>query len=135
MRSLSAAFAALFLSSFSAFAADAPTCEGELWIVRKSRIVEGGTMEGFLQAIEAQMAWYRANGIVDNETAVGPVQDAALGATPQPVENIVMTIHMDSPSGPADGLPYGDAEWDAFVRLFGENSEIVEETRFCNTGY
>lgn len=135
MRRLLAAFPALFLCSFSAVAAEGPTCDGEIWIVRKSRIIEGGTMEGFLQAIEAQMAWYRANGVMTNETAVGPVLAATLGITPQPFENLVMTIHMDSPRSPADDLPYGDAAWDAFVQRFAENSEIVEESRFCHTGY
>ena len=52
-----------------------PACEGDLTIVRVSRIKPGGSLDGFLKAAEAHRAWYRANKITTNEIVTARVID------------------------------------------------------------
>ncbi len=57
----------------------APPCDGDVANVRLTEIIPGGTMEGYLQAVDAHRAWYRAHGYKDNEIFVSKlmVEDPA----------------------------------------------------------
>ena len=79
----------LFLSSLLALqAAPAlaqnamPACNGDIAIVRVSEIKPGGTMKGFLDAVAAHQAWYRNNGVKDDEIVASRVivKDEKTGA-------------------------------------------------------
>ena len=64
--------AAMTLIATSAFA-QTPACDGNITMVRVSAIKAGGTMKNFVAAVDAQRAWYRANGVTDNQLFVARV--------------------------------------------------------------
>ena len=64
--------AAMTLMATSAFA-QTPACDGNITMVRVSAIKVGGTMKNFVAAVDAQRAWYRANGVTDNQLFVARV--------------------------------------------------------------
>src|SRR5262249_1080447 len=75
-----------------------PRCEGDPTIVRISKITPTGTMEGFMKAVEAHLAWYRSHGYKDNLIYAAKIM------TQDPVTNAmkysdteVMTFHVRPP--------------------------------------
>ena len=136
MKSLMLAGALVLASVGIAFAADAPaaspyaSCKGEIWVIRKSQIIPGGTYEGFLKAVADQTAWYRKNGVTTNEQRSGKVfeTDAQFNVT-KLSSDMVETVHINAPK--MKELPVNDAGWKAFVAEFQANSKIVEETQVC----
>jgi len=85
-------------------------------------------MKGFMDAVAAHIAWYRAHGMMDNEIVVAPmaVRDTQ-ARTELKIPNEVMTFHVRVP-------PTGntrDAAWDAYVKQYDDNSEVVSEHRIC----
>lgn len=106
------------------------TCKGDVWVVRKSQIIPGGSLEGFMKAVADQIAWYRANGVTTNEQRVGRVFTYNSDTHERKlVEDEVVTIHMSQPQ--TEKLPRGDAKWDAFVAEFRANSKMIDETELC----
>ena len=105
-------------------------CKGEVWVVRKSQIIPGGTFAGFMKAVADQTAWYRANGITTNEQRVGRAFETNSDTHERKlIEDVVVSIHINQPQ--TDALPRGDAKWKAFVDEFKANSKILEETDLC----
>ena len=55
-------------------AAPAPlACDGQIAILYHSRIKPGGSIEGLADAVKAEEAWYRAQGVTDNKFALARV--------------------------------------------------------------
>ena len=105
-------------------------CEGEYWVIRKSEIIPGGTLDGFKKAVADHNAWYRKNGVTNNTQRVGRVVVAAKDQAPKLADNIAVTIHTNAPHD-EDKLPRNDADWKAFVAEYRANSKIIEETPVC----
>ena len=106
-------------------------CNGDLAVVRVSEIKPGGTMKGFLDAVDAHKAWYRANGVNDNVIVAAPVliRDAATRAN-KFSETQVLTFHIHPPAA-ARTPNRGDAAWNAYVKLYQDNSDIKQEYMTC----
>ena len=118
--------AVMTMMATSAFAQTA-ACDGNITMVRVSAIKAGGTMKNFVAAVDAQRAWYRANGVTDNQLFVARV--IPRGETDYS-ETDVLSYHVNPPS--PDRIPNrGDAAWKAFVKLFQDNSEIKSEFMTC----
>lgn len=117
--------------STAALAEDSDPCKGHYTVVRKSEIIDGGSMAGFLEAAKDQQAWYRANGVTKNEIIASPVVlvDEASGAT-SVSDKLAMTFHVNAP-GPDMDLPKGNEGWNAFVAKYEANSKILETTLVC----
>jgi hypothetical protein len=74
MRSVFSVTIAVVLYASAASAQTAPpACFGDMTTIRLSQIKPGGTLQGFLKAVEAHKAWYRANGITDNDIVAARV--------------------------------------------------------------
>lgn len=108
-----------------------PICDGDIWIIRKSQIIPGGSLIGFVKAFNDQAAWYRANGAPYGDQKIGHV----LRYNPQAreraaVEDQIVTIAIQPK---ADNLPRRNAEWKAFSAEYKANSRILEELQVCVT--
>jgi hypothetical protein len=129
---------ALLLSAFTVFSATSAlaqnasaACDGDITVIRVSTIKPGGSLQQFLEAVAANKAWYRANGVNDNDifAARELVRDSASG-TMKYSDTEVLTYHVRPPAR-ARVPNRGDAAWNAFVKLFQENSEIKTEYQVC----
>jgi hypothetical protein len=132
MRNALPLVAILVLESGSVAAQETPPdCDGDVTIVRVSQIKPEGSVGGFMKAVEAHRAWYRAQGVDDNEIVIAPMirRDDATGEMTY-VEEQFLSFHVRPPFERA--LPgRGDPGYDAFVKLYRENSEIAHEYLAC----
>jgi|ERR1700722_9965296 hypothetical protein len=128
----------LFLSALAALQTTSavaqspmPACDGDLAIVRVSEIKPGGTMQGFLAAVDAHKAWYRANGITDSQIFASRVilRDQATRDFKYS-DKQVLTYHI-RPAAPDRTPNRGDEAWKAYVKLYQDNSEIKDEYLTC----
>lgn len=106
-----------------------PECAGDLTIVRVSHIKPGGSIDGFMKASAAHIAWYRANKITTNQIVTARVieTDRAAG-TAKYSDTVVLQYHINPPQRPANA---DDAAWKAYVKQYQDNSEIVNEYVTC----
>jgi hypothetical protein len=132
MRVVLTLVAFLALQATSAFAQKPlPACKGDYAIVRVSQIKSGGSMDGFMAAVAAHQAWYRANGVTDNVIVASRVivKDKSTGAQKYS-DTEVITYHIRPPAG--DRTPHrGDAAWNAYVKQYQDNSDIKAEYITC----
>jgi hypothetical protein len=116
-------------SAAQAADANAPCPSGSPAIVRLSKIIPGGTMDGFKKAVADHSKWYADHGYPEDRQVLAPVlvYDQAKSvwgiATDQ-----VMTIHTHATSVP---MAKHDAAWDAYVAEYKANSDIVSSTAVC----
>jgi hypothetical protein len=108
-------------------AAPLPQCNGNFQIVRVSGIKPGGSMDGFLKAVEAHKAWYKSHGFKDNEIRAEKImmQDPATHKWKDSDQEI-MVVHVRPPQGVKR-----DAAWESFVKQYADNSEIKSERFVC----
>jgi hypothetical protein len=110
--------------------AQSPACDGNIVIVRVSEI-KAGHMDEFMSAVAAHKAWYRANGIKDNEMVVSRVivRDKDTGAQSYS-DKEVLTYHINPP-GQARTPNRGDAAWTAYVKQYRDSSDLKNEYVTC----
>jgi hypothetical protein len=124
--------AIIVLQSFSACAQrPMPACDGDITVVRVSQIKPGGSIQGFMAAVEAHKAWYRSHGFTDNEIVASRVivLDPKTGAL-EYSDTEVLTYHL-RPPGMGNPPGQGDAAWNAYVKLYRDNSDIKSEYVTC----
>jgi hypothetical protein len=122
----------MMFQAASLFAQGSPlACDGDFAIVRVSQIAPGGSMKGFMDAAAAHQAWYRANGVTDNEIVSSRVivRDETTGEMKYS-ETEIVTYHI-RPPGPGRDLPRNDPAWNAYVEMYRRNSEIKFEYLTC----
>jgi hypothetical protein len=114
-----------------AIAQTAPVCDGRIANVRVSEIKQGGTVEGFLAAVKAHKAWFASHGLPSDEIYASRmiVRDEKTHAQSLSDKQF-MTFHIYSGAGAGAG-PKHDAAYDAFVKLYRENSDIKSEYTVC----
>jgi len=124
---------ALSLTAASLFAQTPPplACDGHLATVRVSEIKTGGSSSGFLAAVAAQKAWYASHGVTSDEIFAVPVilRDATTRAQSYS-DKQYMTFHVHG-GAPGQPGPKHDEGYDAFVKLFRDNSDIKSEYNVC----
>jgi hypothetical protein len=116
----------------SAVAQDAlPACAGDFTVVRLIQIKPGGSMQGFLAAVDAHRAWYRTHGFTDNSIVVSRVitRDPITGVAKYS-DTEVLTYHF-RPPGMGNPPGRGDAAWKAYVKRYQETSAIKSEYVTC----
>jgi hypothetical protein len=121
MRILSSLVLAAGLFAPAAFAQTAatappPPCDGTRAIVRVSDIKPGSSMDNFLAAVAAQKAWYAAHVPADKIFVSRVIERGASDYS----TTEAITYHFYG-GGPE---PKHDADFDAFVSLFGASSTI-----------
>ena len=128
----------IFLAGFLAFYAtsavaqnSAPKCDGDVTIVSIYLIKAGGSMDGFLAAVAADQAWYRTNGINDNQIVASRVivKDDATGGT-KFSDTDVLTYHVNPPNDQRTP-EMGDSDWKAFEKQYDNNAEKKAEYTTC----
>ena len=125
--------AALLHAAPAAGQTAAPACFGDIVAVRLSQIKPGGTIQGFLKAVEGHKAWYRANGLTDNDIVAARVlaKDEKTGLpTNKYSENEVMSFHLRPPAA-ARTPNKNDAAWQAFIKQYRDNSDLKLEYSAC----
>ena len=133
MRSVfSLAIAALLYAAPVCGQTAAPACFGDMATVRLSQIKPGGSLQGFLKAVEAHKAWYRANGVTDNDIVAARVlvRDEKTGLPIKYSDSEVMSFHL-RPPGASRTPNKNDAAWDAFVKQYRDNSDLKSEYWAC----
>jgi hypothetical protein len=107
-----------------------PACDGNIVVVRVSEI-KPGHLDEFMAAATAHTAWYRANGITDNEIIISRVivRDKTTGAQSYS-DHEVLSYHINPP-GQARTPNRGDAAWNAYVKQYRDSSEIKNEYMTC----
>ena len=105
-------------------------CDGHIAIVRVSEIKPGG-MKGFMAAAAAHLAWYRKNGVKDNEIFVFRVivKDEKTGAMKYS-DTEVLSYHINPPSE-NKSLPRDDDAWKAYVKMYRDTSTLKSEYMTC----
>ena len=120
----------LFVAAQSALAQqNAPPCNGDITIVRVSTIKATGSLQGFLKAQDAHLAWYRNHGFKDNRiySARVLVQDKDTKQF-KFSDTEIMSFHVRPPR--TDNAQH-DAAWDTYVKQYRDNSDIKSETIVC----
>jgi hypothetical protein len=113
-------------------AAGPPACFGDVATVRVSQIKPGGTIQGFQKAVAAHLAWYRANGIKDNDIVAARVfvRDEKTGAPIRYSDTEMLSLHFRPPD--AERTPNkNDPAWQAFVKQYRDNSDLKVEYLAC----
>jgi hypothetical protein len=129
MRNLLLTIALLTIPA-SLFAQAAPlACEGRIATVRVSELTPAGSMSRFMAAVAAHKAWYVAHGVTNDEifaTRVILRDEKTHEQTYSDKQFVSFHIHGSRAPGPKH-----DEAYDAFVRMYRENSEIKSEYNIC----
>jgi hypothetical protein len=110
----------------------APACFGDVMTIRISQIKPGGTVQGFLKAVEAHKSWYRANGITDNDIVAARVfvRDDKTGQPTKYSDTEILTLHLRPPA--TSRTPNrNDAAFQTFVKQYRDNSDLKTEYLAC----
>jgi hypothetical protein len=104
-------------------------CDGHLATVRVSEIKAGGSVDGFLAAVAAHKAWYASHGVQGDQifaTRIS-IRDEKTRARSYSDKQL-MTFHIHGSTQPG---PKHDEAYDAFVKLYRDNSDIKSEHDIC----
>ena len=106
-----------------------PACDGHIAILRVSD-VKPGAMKTFMAAVDANLAWYRKNGVKDNQIVASRVivKDEKTGQMKYSDEMI--TYHINPPRSDQK-LPRNDDAWKAFVKMYRDSSRLKTEYITC----
>lgn len=121
---------ALLTCCASLFAQSAPlACDGRRATVRISDITPNGTVKGFMDAVAAHKAWLASHGMTRDEVTTVPVivRDEKTHARSYSDKEF-WSIHIHGSSGPE---PKHDQVYDAFVKMYRDNSEIKASYDIC----
>ncbi len=124
-----AAFAAAAILMAGQAQAANEICQGDLMVVRVSKLKPGATFAQFDEAVAAHMAWYRSHGYTKNTQTVSRVlvpneKTRQLDISP----DLVLTVHHNDPSAPS---AQHDAAWTAYVAKYRAVSDIQSEQFAC----
>jgi hypothetical protein len=129
MRKLLLTFGLLTFSA-SLFAQNAPlACAGRRATVRISDITTNGTAKGFMDAVAAHRAWVFSHGMMKDEITTVPVivRDEKTHARSYSDKQF-WSIHIH---GSNDPEPKHDEAYDAFVKMYRDNSDIKSAYDIC----
>jgi hypothetical protein len=104
-------------------------CDGQIAILYHSKIKPGGSMAGLLDAIKAQEAWYRAQGITSNKFVVAKVvvTDKATKRQSYATDELY-NLHVNPP--PSERYAKGAAKPD-YVAKFRANAQTLDRRTIC----
>ncbi len=104
-------------------------CDGQIELVRFSKIKPTGSIAGFLDTVKDNNAWYRSHGIKSNmQVAARELKYDETNHVFSVADDEIVTIHINPPR------PNGASEdeaWKAFVKKYDDNSEITAAKMIC----
>ena len=116
-------------ASLLAQQAEPLACDGRIATVRVSEIKPGGTVAGFLAAVAAHKAWTIAHGVNNDEIFATRVVIRDEKTRQQSYsEKELMTFHIHGSRQPG---PKHDEAYDAFVKMYRDNSDMKSEYNIC----
>ena len=124
-------FVVAFLAcSISLWAQSTPlACDGRRATVRVSEITSTGTVKGFMNAVAAHRAWLVSHGLTKDEVTTVPVidRDEKTQARSYSTKQF-LSIHVHGSNEPE---PKHDEAYDAFVKMYRDNSDIKSAYDIC----
>jgi hypothetical protein len=129
---LSATFAPLASaqsqSSAGMLTAPLPACDGVYSIIRLVELKPGVSIDQYMAALKAHQAWYKQHGYDDLIYAQRVIErDSGSGAATYS-NHTILTHHYFKPTSPH---PTKDADWDAFVKLYTDASDLKQTYFAC----
>jgi hypothetical protein len=122
------AFGQASQSSAGMLEAPLPACSGVYSIIRLVELKPGVTVDQYMTALKAHQAWYKKHGYDDVIYAAQVIErDSASGKAVYSSHSI-LTRHYFAPTSPH---PKKDAEWDAFVKMYTDVSDLKETYFTC----
>ena len=116
--------------SVSLFAQTAPlACDGRTATVRVSEITPNGTAKGFMDAVAAHKAWVSSHGLTKDQIITVPVivRDEKTHERSYSAQQF-WSIHIHGSNAPG---PKHDDAYDAFVKMYRDNSDIKSAYDIC----
>jgi hypothetical protein len=123
-------FLLAFCLSAPLFAQNPPlVCDGHRATARLSEITPNGTAKGFMEAVAAHRAWVYSHGLTNDKIITVPVivRDEKTHARSYS-EKQFWSIHIHGSDGPD---PKHDEAYDAFVKMYRDNSDIKTSYDVC----
>jgi|SRR5215472_14305423 len=120
----------LLFCSGSLVAQNAPlACDGRRATVRISELTPNGAVKGFMDAVAAHRAWEFSHGMTKDEIITVPVidRDEKTGVRSYSTKQF-WSIHIH---GTNDPEPKHDDAYDAFVKMYRDNSDIKSAYDIC----
>ena len=111
-----------------------PACDGDITMVRLSTIKPTSSLQAFMKAQDAHLAWYRKNGFTTNHIYSARVLVVDKTAKQQHFSDTeVMTFHVRPPvaTGAAPISAKDQAGWDNYVKMYRDSSDITSEHVIC----
>ncbi len=109
-------------------------CDGDITVVRVSQIKPSSSLQAFMKAQDAHLAWYRAQGFKNNDiySARVLVMDEKTKAM-RYSDGEVLTVHVRPPASSGTGpiSAKDQAGWDGYVKLYRDASDIKTEYTVC----
>ena len=104
-------------------------CDGHRATVRISDITATGTAKGFMDAVAAHRAWLMSHGLTKDEVITVPVivRDEQTRVRSYSDKQF-WSIHIH---GSKDPEPKHDEAYDAFVKMYRDNSDIKSAYDIC----
>jgi hypothetical protein len=129
MRTLFTSLALLTFSSLLSGQAPSLVCDGRRATVRISEITAAGSVKGFLEAVAAHRAWYFSHGLTKDEIVTVPVivRDEKTKARAYSDKQF-WSMHIHGPAGPE---PKHDEAYEAFTKMYRDNSDIKSSYDIC----
>lgn len=104
-------------------------CDGRRATVRISEITPGGSVKGFMEAVAAHRAWLFSHGLTKDEVTTVPVIDRDEKTHTRSYSNKQFwSIHIHGSNEPE---PKHDEAYDAFVKMYRDNSDIKSAYDIC----
>ena len=104
-------------------------CDGRRATVRISDITTSGTAKGFMDAVAAHRAWLYSHGMTKDEVITVPVIERDEKTKVRSYsEKQFWSIHIH---GSNDPEPKHDDAYDAFVKMYRDNSDIASAYDIC----
>jgi hypothetical protein len=113
--------------------ASAPlACDGQIAILYDNQIKQGGSLEGVVQAAQAQEAWYRAHGVTSNRILIARIvkHDAATNTSSYAADE-VFTLHVNPPPAEKKGAGVKPD----YVEKYKQNATILDRKTICLPRY
>jgi hypothetical protein len=105
-----------------------PACSGVYSIVRLAELKSGVTIDQYMAAVAAHQAWYKKHGYDDVIYTARVIERDEGSGHPMYSKHLMLTYHYFKPTSPH---PTKDAEWDAFVKMYTDTSDLKESYFDC----
>jgi hypothetical protein len=105
-----------------------PPCDGVYSIVRLVELKPGVGIDQYMTALAAHQAWYKKHGYDDLIYAQRVIERDPDAGTAVYSKHTILSHHYFKPTS---SRPKTDAEWDAFMKMYTDASDLKESYFAC----